>query len=118
MQPQLRVENLRVSFNTGDGVLRAVRGVSFELKEGETLAIVGESGSGKSVTSKAAVGLLPSNAKIDEGEIFFRDLRLTGLSEKEWTAIRGKKIAMMINSSAIHNDGRFLMDIIVIRLLF
>ena len=95
MQTKLRVNNLSVSFNVREDVLRAVRGVSFELNEGETLAIVGESGSGKSVTSKAILGLLPKSAKIVSGEIFFGEDDLTKYGEREWTNVRGKKIAMV-----------------------
>src|ERR687895_1634767 len=60
----LTVEDLTVGFPTDDGLVKAVRGVSYELRRGEALGIVGESGSGKSVTSLAVMGLLPRTAKI------------------------------------------------------
>ena len=95
MQTKLKVENLRVAFDTPLGEARAARGVSFELFEGETLALVGESGSGKSVTCKAVMGLLPSNAKITSGNIFYGGRDLTNASEREMQALRGDRIAMV-----------------------
>jgi len=91
----LTVENLKVSFSTHGGEVQAVRGVNFELHEGETLAIVGESGSGKSVTSKAIMGLIPSNGKISEGSILFDKKDLTKISERDLQKVRGKDIAMI-----------------------
>src|SRR5690606_371365 len=67
----LRVENLAVDFPTEDGVVHAVRGVSYSVREREVLGIVGESGSGKSVSSMAVLGLLPRNARIS-GRILYR----------------------------------------------
>ena len=80
---KLTINDLSVSFQTPNGKLRAVRGISFSLKEGETLAIVGESGSGKSVTSKAVIGILPANAKVESGEILFDGKNLLNLSERD-----------------------------------
>ena len=68
----LTVENLEVSFKTNSGIVHAIRGVSFGLPEGSTLALVGESGSGKTVTMKAIVGLLDDNAIVNEGRIVYR----------------------------------------------
>ena len=67
MEPKLQVRNLRISFRTNAGKVQAVRDISFDLNQGETLAIVGESGSGKSVTSKAILGILAGNAIIEGG---------------------------------------------------
>lgn len=99
MEKKLSIENLRVSFPTADGRLTAVRGVSLDLYEGETLAIVGESGSGKSVTSKAVLGILPSSARIDGGSIFYAGKDLTKITKKEWLSLRGKKIAMVFQDA-------------------
>ncbi|MFB7139597.1 ABC transporter ATP-binding protein [Gottfriedia sp. NPDC056225] len=96
MSKLLEVKDLCVSFYTHAGEVQAVRGVSFDLKKGETLAIVGESGSGKSVTSKALMGLIPSPpGKIKSGEILFDGKDLAKISEKEMQAIRGKDISMI-----------------------
>lgn len=96
MSKLLEVKDLCVSFYTHAGEVQAVRGVSFDLKKGETLAIVGESGSGKSVTSKALMGLIPSPpGKIKSGEILFDGKDLAKLAEKEMQNIRGKDISMI-----------------------
>lgn len=92
----LKVDNLNVSFHTFAGEVRAIRGVSFELYKGETLAIVGESGSGKSVSSKAIMGLLPPrNSEITNGSITFKGNDLVKYSEKKMQKVRGKEIAMI-----------------------
>ena len=67
----LDIKNLDISFKTNAGIVHAIRGVSMDLCKGETVAVVGESGSGKSVTMKAAMGLLDSNAIINSGEILY-----------------------------------------------
>lgn len=96
MSKLLEVKDLRVSFNTYNGEVQAVRGVSFDLNEGETLAIVGESGSGKSVTSSTLMGLLPKpQGIIKSGEILFQGEDLVKKSEKEMQRIRGKEISMV-----------------------
>ena len=91
----LEVKDLRISFYTDNGILKAVRGVSFDLKRGETLCIVGESGSGKSVTSKAIMGILANNAIIEGGSILYEGENLLEISEEEFHRIRGKKIGMI-----------------------
>jgi oligopeptide transport system ATP-binding protein len=95
-QSVLEVKDLQVSFSTYGGDVQAVRGVSFDLKRGETLAIVGESGSGKSVTAKSIMRLLPeANTLIRGGEILFEGQDILKLSEKRMQGIRGSKIAMV-----------------------
>lgn len=92
----LEVNNLKINFKTYAGVVQAVRGVNFELYEGETLAIVGESGSGKSVTSNSIMKLIPQPPGIyAEGEILFDGRDLIPLSEKEMAKVRGNDIAMI-----------------------
>lgn len=91
----LSVRDLAVSFRTETGVAQAVRGVSFDLKKGETLAIVGESGSGKSVTVKAIMGLLAANANIDRGEVFVGGRDALKCKEAELCRLRGSELAMV-----------------------
>src|SRR5215208_5771854 len=92
----LEVSDLRISFSTHAGEVQAVRGVTFDLRRGETLAIVGESGSGKSVTAKSIMHLLPeANTMIKGGEILFDGEDILKLSEKRMQDIRGPKITMV-----------------------
>ncbi len=91
----LEVNNLKISFRTPNGLVRAVREISFDLYKGETLAIVGESGSGKSVTNRAIMGILAGNGIIDDGSILYREQDLAKLSEANFHAIRGNKIGMI-----------------------
>lgn len=92
----LEVENLHVSFRTHGGEIHAVRGVSFSLEKGETLAVVGESGSGKSVTALSIMRLIPTPPGIiKQGKIRFGDRDLLQLPEKEMFRIRGSEIAMI-----------------------
>ena len=91
----LKVDGLRISFNTYGGVVQAVRGISYDLRRGETMAIVGESGSGKSVSIKAIMGILPSNAAIEGGSILYDGMDLTQVSEEEMHRIRGRRIGLV-----------------------
>ncbi|MET4559252.1 ABC transporter ATP-binding protein [Lysinibacillus parviboronicapiens] len=92
----LEVKDLKVNFKTYAGIVHAVRGVNFDLSEGETLAIVGESGSGKSVTSNALMKLIPQPPGIyDSGQILFNGRDLIPLSDKEMSKVRGNEIAMI-----------------------
>src|ERR1700674_1670800 len=94
----LRVSDLRTSYiaHGGQRVVRAVDGVSFSLDRGECLGIVGESGSGKTTTCLSIVGLLPNGARIDSGSVQFDGQELTGLSPSDLNAVRGRRIAMIL----------------------
>lgn len=92
---KLEVKNLRISFRTVNGKVQAVRDISFDLYEGETLAIVGESGSGKSVTTRAIMGISALNAIVESGEIFYEGNDLLKYSEEDFQELRGDKIAMI-----------------------
>ena len=111
----LQVKNLQVSFNTYAGEVQAVRDVSFDLRQGETLAIVGESASGKSVTAKSLMKLLPSNSEVKDGEAIFEGRDLLKLSEKEIQRVRGRKISMVFQDPMTSLDptmriGKQLME--------
>lgn len=96
MNKLLEVKDLHIHFKTFAGIVQAVRGVNFELYEGETLAIVGESGSGKSVTSNALMKLIPQPPGLYKGgEILFQGRDLVRLTEKEMSKIRGNDISMI-----------------------
>jgi peptide/nickel transport system ATP-binding protein len=102
----LEVDDLHVSFSTPDGVLRAVRGVSFTVDHGETLGIVGESGSGKSVSTQTIVGLTPG-ARIS-GSARFEGKDLLAMPDAELRHVRGPKIAMIFQDplSSLHPHYR------------
>ncbi|MBD0326794.1 MAG: ABC transporter ATP-binding protein [Pyrinomonadaceae bacterium] len=92
----LSVRDLRTYFETEDGTVKAVDGISFELQRGETLGIVGESGSGKSVTNLSIIRLIPEPpGRIVSGEILFEGQDLRALPVDELRKIRGKRIAMI-----------------------
>jgi oligopeptide/dipeptide ABC transporter ATP-binding protein len=91
----LQIRDLRTSFYTHDGVVKAVDGVSFEVRRGEVLGLVGESGCGKSVTSLSILRLVAPPGKIDGGEIIFEGRNLLDFSTSEMTAMRGDRISMI-----------------------
>jgi oligopeptide transport system ATP-binding protein len=92
--PLLQVKDLRVTFKKGTQQTSIIRGVSFNIYQGETLAIVGASGSGKSITAQALMRLLDPHADIT-GEILLQGEGLLTKSEKEMRQVRGKKIGMI-----------------------
>ncbi|HEY0657751.1 MAG TPA: ABC transporter ATP-binding protein [Pyrinomonadaceae bacterium] len=92
----LSVKDLKTYFQTEDGVVKAVDGITFELEKGETLGIVGESGSGKSVTNLSVMRLIPEPpGKIVSGDIVFNGIDVRKLSINEVRGIRGKRMAMI-----------------------
>ncbi|TCO69863.1 ABC transporter ATP-binding protein [Marinisporobacter balticus] len=113
----LEVKNLRTSFFTHVGEVRAIRGVSFYLDKGEAIGIVGESGSGKSVTSMSVMKLLQYPGRIVGGEITFNGKDITNMPEKEMQSIRGNEIAMifqdpMTSLNPVYTIGNQIMEAI------
>ncbi|MDI3525024.1 MAG: peptide/nickel transport system ATP-binding protein [Candidatus Atribacteria bacterium] len=116
----LIVRNLRVYFyNENKEELKAVDGVNFEVREGETLALVGESGCGKSVTSLAILRLIDPNGLIKSGEIIFQEQNLLALPESKMQEIRGKEISMIFQEPAtalnpVYTVGDQIMEAIML----
>ena len=103
-EPLLHVEDLRVQFDTPDGTVRAVDGISYELERGRVLGIVGESGSGKSVSSLAIMGLTDRERARTSGRVVFGGRDLLALGEAQMRAVRGRDIAMIFQDplSSLH----------------
>ena len=94
--PVLEIRDLTVEFNTEDGVVRAVTGVSYDLQPGEVLGVIGESGSGKSVSVLTMLGLIPQPpGRIVEGEAIFKGRDLLKMSKRELRSVRGGPAAMI-----------------------
>ena len=91
----LQVRDLKTYFFTSNGIVKAVDGISFSIKKGETLALVGESGCGKSVTALSLLRLVPAPGKIVGGQIRFNGEDLLHLSEAEMRRVRGNRVAMI-----------------------
>jgi len=98
--PVLAVNSLEVTFQTRDGPLKAVTGVSYEIKPGRTLGVVGESGCGKTVTALAILGLVPAPGNITGGSIRLGGEELTLLDEDQLTAVRGERVSMVFQEPA------------------
>ena len=116
----LEVKNLNLHFKTYSGNVMAIRGVDFHLNRGETLAIVGESGSGKSVTIKAVTKLLPDNAVIDSGEIFYEGQDILPMDGKKFSHLRGNDISLIFQDPLSSLDpvmkiGKQIMEAILIK---
>lgn len=95
MENVLSIDNLSVSVRTDSGKFNVIHQVSFEVAKGEVLGIVGESGCGKTMTARSIIDLLPSNASVTEGEIFFQNENLCKLKTRQKRKICGNKIAMI-----------------------
>lgn len=112
----LDVQGLETQFRTPDGVVHAVNGVSFGLKEGETLGVVGESGCGKSVTMLSVLRLIPSPpGKVTAGKALYQGQDLLKMSDEEIRHVRGAQIAMifqdpMTSLNPVMNIGKQLME--------
>jgi peptide/nickel transport system ATP-binding protein len=107
--PLLSVSGLRVALRTARGTAEAVRGISFDLKKGETLGIVGESGCGKSLTALALMGLLPDGA-VTSGQVRYNDEDLLAMPEPQLCGLRGNRLAMifqepMTSLNPLHRIG-------------
>ena len=95
-EPLLKIENVVVDFKTVSGTVNAVRGLSYQVARGETLAVVGESGSGKSVTARAIMSMLAENARVGKDcKIWFDGEDISTFSELQMQKIRGNRIAMI-----------------------
>uniref|UniRef100_UPI0003641B94 ATP-binding cassette domain-containing protein n=1 Tax=Streptomyces xiaopingdaonensis TaxID=1565415 RepID=UPI0003641B94 len=96
----LEVRDLHVEFGTRDGTAQAVRGISFEVEAGETLAVLGESGSGKSVSAQAIMGILDMPpGRITGGEILFQGRDLLTTPPEERRRVRGARLAMIFQDA-------------------
>lgn len=104
--PLLRITDLSVGFQKKDQVHTVLHNISFDLHRNEVLALVGESGSGKSITALSVLGLLPDHAKTT-GSIVFDQQSLLPLTPQQWTAIRGKRIAMIFQDPRLALDPVF-----------
>ena len=91
----LKVEGLKTYFYTEAGIVKAVDGISFDVKNGESLGIVGESGSGKTVTSLSVLRIVPKPGRIVEGKIIYKDVNLLNKTEEDMRAIRGSELAII-----------------------
>src|SRR5690554_34501 len=137
----LEVKDLHISFRTQQGILKAVRGINFDLYKGETLAIVGESGSGKSVTSRAIIGILAGNAIHEKGSIYYHNsglkrfkqveteeitseedvIDLMAIKEEDFHKLRGTKISMifqdpMSSLNPIMRVGKQISEALILKL--
>jgi microcin C transport system ATP-binding protein len=116
----LEVKDLSVNFGTGDKAVRAVRGVSFDIRRGETVALVGESGSGKSVTALSVLQLLAyPAASHPTGSIRFQGKELVGASTRELLSVRGNRISMifqepMTSLNPLHTIERQVNEVLIL----
>lgn len=102
----IEVKNLHAEFRTEKGILKALRGVDFQVQPGEILGIVGESGSGKSVTAASIMGLQPKHV-IKNGEILIDEIPVLSLSSRELSKLRGNKISMIFQEPGRSFDPLF-----------
>ena len=114
----LSVRDLEVEFATDDGSVKIIKGVSFDVKAGQTLGLVGESGSGKSVTSMSIMGLLPKPyGKVTAGQILYRNDDLTQLPEAEMYRMRGNRISIIFQDpmtalNPVQTVGKQLIEVL------
>ena len=102
MKSLVEVKDLSVSYYTYAGEVQAVRGISFNICEGKTVALVGESGCGKSVTAKTLLGLIDKPGKVKNGSVvLFRGKDILNNSKKEWNDFRGKDCSMIFQDALV-----------------
>jgi peptide/nickel transport system ATP-binding protein len=116
--PLLAVENLGIEFRTRSGTVRALDGIGFALRRGETMALVGESGSGKSVTAYAIMGILDAAARVTSGRIIFGGIELLQAGEKAVAELRGRELAIIFQNprtalNPIRTVGNQIADILL-----
>ncbi|MDA3790061.1 MAG: ABC transporter ATP-binding protein [Desulfobacula sp.] len=95
----LRVDNLSVGYKSKHGLIHAVNNISFSIEKGRSLGFVGESGCGKTTLGMTLLGLLPENASILQGDIFFNDDNLAHFNDEKWRTFRGKEISMIFQAA-------------------
>ncbi|CAK4073810.1 Oligopeptide transport ATP-binding protein OppD [Vibrio sp. 16] len=114
----LQVRDLEVEFDTDDGAIKIIKGVSFDVKAGETLGLVGESGSGKSVTSMSIMGLLPKPyGKVTAGQVLYRGENLTCVPDTEMYKMRGNRISIIFQDpmtalNPVQTIGKQLVEVL------
>lgn len=99
MVPLLEIRNLSVAYHSSSETIRAVRNISLQIDEGETLALVGETGSGKTTLALAVLGLLELPAEVESGEILFEGRAIQSQSNREWRGIRSRKIGIVFQDA-------------------
>ncbi len=117
--PLLSVQDLRVNFDTYDGVVKALDGVTLEILDGEMFGLVGETGCGKSVTALSIMRLIPENGRIADGKILFRAENLLDKTEEEMRKLRGGKISMIfqdptVSLNPVFTVGQQIVDVMMI----
>ncbi len=117
----LVIENLTIHYYTLEGIVKAVRNVSFSVEKGESVCLVGESGSGKSTIGLAIVGALPGNARVVSGKILVNGVDVLRLSQKELEKIRGREVSIIFQDPAasfnpLFTIGQILSDVIKYKL--
>ncbi|MEC4559130.1 MAG: ABC transporter ATP-binding protein ['Conium maculatum' witches'-broom phytoplasma] len=103
----LKINNLHTYFETEEGLVKAIRGISFTVEKGKTLGIIGESGSGKSQNALSILQLFDENQKIHQGEIIFDGQIISAYNEKQMQKIRGNEIAMIFQDASASLNPAF-----------